>query len=126
MPSQLEAGILYYSKDFETAAHLCACGCGEKIRTPIAATEWSLGDDEFGPTLWPSIGNWQKPCRAHYFITDGSVIWAPRWSQSKIDDGRLFEQKRRTAYYSDQERKRFRNPIRWLLARITALFNRLG
>lgn len=35
MPKQLEPAVLYISQEFETAAHLCACGCGVKVRTPL-------------------------------------------------------------------------------------------
>lgn len=37
MPAQLEPGILYVSKKYRTAAHLCACGCGEKVRTQLGS-----------------------------------------------------------------------------------------
>ena len=33
-----------------------------------------------GPTLWPSIGNWQKDCRSHYYIRDGKVLWQSDWA----------------------------------------------
>ncbi|WP_405078423.1 DUF6527 family protein [Pectobacterium carotovorum] len=75
MPKDLELGILYYSKKYGTAAHLCACGCGSKIRTPIDKNEWSLTETNQGPTLSPSIGNWQKECRSHYFIRRGKIVW---------------------------------------------------
>jgi len=35
MPKELSPGILYVSEEFRTAAHLCACGCGSKVRTPL-------------------------------------------------------------------------------------------
>jgi Family of unknown function (DUF6527) len=99
MPSKLQAGILYYSAEFGTAAHLCACNCGTKIRTPIGPTEWSIKQGANGPTLKPSIGNWQRPCRSHYFISDGSVLWANQWSLDAIDSGRRNEELRRRNYY---------------------------
>lgn len=75
MPESLEAGILYVSYEFSVAIHMCACGCGEKVVTPIAGPEsWHF--DASGPTLSPSIGNWQIHCRSHYFIVDGKVRWA--------------------------------------------------
>jgi hypothetical protein len=111
MPSQLEQGVLYYSKKFGTAAHLCACGCGSKIRTPIAPTEWAISEGTDGPNLWPSVGNWQQACRSHYFISNGQVEWALQWSETQIVHGRLNEEKRRMAYYADRERRRLRNPV---------------
>ena len=99
MPGQLEPGVLYVSDEFGTAAHLCACGCGSKVRTPLGPTEWSLRETAAGPTLLPSIGNWQKPCRSHYLIRGGTVIWAGDMSDEKILAGRAAEQQRREAYY---------------------------
>src|SRR5690349_358775 len=80
MPKQLEPGILYVAEEFGAVAHLCACGCGAKIRTPLGPTEWALTETTKGPSLWPSVGNWQKPCRSHYIITGGAVEWAGQWT----------------------------------------------
>lgn len=59
MPKELHAGMLYVSEEFGAAAHLCACGCGAKIRTPLGPTEWSVEETSAGPTLRPrsAIGN---------------------------------------------------------------------
>ena len=59
MPQDLRPGVLYVSEEFGAAAHLCACGCGEKVSTPLGPTEWSLEETGGGPTLRPSVGNWQ-------------------------------------------------------------------
>lgn len=74
MPAKLEPGILYASQKYRTAAHLCACGCGEKVRTQLGPLGWRLTNGRTGPTLFPSIGNWQKPCRSHYIISNGRVL----------------------------------------------------
>ena len=66
MPKDLKPGVLYVSEQFGAAAHLCACGCGSKIRTPIGPTEWSVEETDVGPTLHPSVGNWQQACQSHY------------------------------------------------------------
>lgn len=42
IPRELEVGVLYISKKFKTATHLCCCGCGTKIVTPLRNTEYSL------------------------------------------------------------------------------------
>ena len=65
MPKELEIGVLYVSEEFKTAAHLCACGCRAKVRTQLGPTEWKVKDDTKGPSLWPSVGNWQRGCRSH-------------------------------------------------------------
>jgi hypothetical protein len=99
MPSKLEPGVLYVSEEFGAVAHLCACGCGSKIRTPIGPTEWSVKETKAGPSVSPSVGNWQKPCQSHYVITGGAVEWAPTWSPEQILAGRQREEERRRAYF---------------------------
>lgn len=106
MPKQLEPGILYVSTEFEVAGHLCACGCGNKVMTPLGPAEWSFTESAGRPTLFPSIGNWQLPCRSHYLITDGHIRLAPKWSDAQILAGRNAEVARREAYYASLNRER--------------------
>lgn len=106
MPKALMPGILYVSEEFGTAQHLCACGCGAKIRTPLGPTEWRVEETEDGPTLRPSVGNWQQPCRSHYWIWRGQVEWAAPWSEEQIVAGRHREERRREQYFERRERER--------------------
>ena len=99
MPKQLDPGILYVSEKYGTAAHLCACGCGAKIRTPLGPTEWTMTETPMGPSLWPSVGNWQRPCQSHYVIDGGSVLWCDKWTPEQVLAGRRAEERRRQAYY---------------------------
>ena len=99
MPDKLRLGILYVSLEFETAHHLCACGCGAKIRTPLGPTEWTFEETRGGPTLKPSIGNWQQACQSHYWIRRGAIVWAEKWTPEQIARGREAEAHRRTVYY---------------------------
>ena len=115
MPKELRSGVLYFAEQYGAAAHLCACGCGSKIRTPIDETEWALSEGPRGPTLNPSIGNWQKPCRSHYFIRNGSVVWCRKWSESEIVAGREFEQRRREEHIHRKRGKEKRRFMDWLL-----------
>lgn len=100
MPKVVEPNVLYVSEKYRTAAHLCACGCGEKIRTPLGPTEWSITQGARGPSLWPSVGSWQRPCRSHYVISDGAVEWARQWSDLEVTAGRQYEQKKREVYFA--------------------------
>jgi hypothetical protein len=100
IPVELQADILYVSKEFGIAVHLCACGCGSKIRTPLGPTEWSVRETRKGLTLNPSVGNWQETCRSHYWILEGKIRWADRWSSEQISAGRQDEERRRAAYYA--------------------------
>lgn len=106
MPAVLEPGILYVAEHYGAAAHLCACGCGSKIRTPLGPTEWSFWETPSGPSLSPSVGNWQKPCRSHYIIDAGRVRWAGQWTDEQVLAGRRQEQHRREAYFADRDRQR--------------------
>lgn len=106
MPKILEPGVLYVSEEFGAAAHLCPCGCGSKVRTPLGPTDWTLHDTVNGPTLFPSIGNWLLPCRSHYLITEGRIVWCTKWTPEQIAAGRLAEEKRSHAYYYRLERDR--------------------
>lgn len=106
MPNEIEAGVLYVSEEFGAVAHLCPCGCGSKIRTPLGPTEWSLRVTDRGPSLFPSVGNWQLPCKSHYWIKYGKVVWASSWTLEQIVAGRQNEELRRHAYYNALDRER--------------------
>ena len=106
MPRELSPGILYVCEEFSVAGHLCACGCGNKVMTPLGPAEWKFSDRNGRPSLWPSIGNWQLPCRSHYVITDGQIEWAPQWTDVQISAGRRAEESKREAYYPSLDRER--------------------
>lgn len=99
-PKALEDGVLYISRPFCTACHRCCCGCGTKIVTPLRHTEYRLMDVDGRVSLYPSVGNWNHPCRSHYVIRNGHVIRAGDMSQQKIDEGRLLDEAEKCAYYS--------------------------
>jgi hypothetical protein len=106
IPKTLEPGVLYVAEEFEAAVHLCACGCGLKVSTPLCPAEWSLLDSPNGPSLSPSVGNWEFPCRSHYWIQNGQVIWSETWSRAQVEAGRHAEDKRRRAYFDSLKRGR--------------------
>lgn len=106
IPKVLEPGLLYMSEEFGAAVHLCACGCGSKVSTPIGPTDWAVEDTPAGPTLIPSVGNWQLPCKSHYWIREGSITWAGAWTAEQIIAGRNAEQHRHHAYFESRARRR--------------------
>lgn len=106
VPKELRPGILYVAEEFGAAVHLCACGCGEKVSTPLRPTEWTLTVSRNGPSLDPSVGNWQLPCRSHYWIREGKVAWAGQWTPAQVASGRRAEEERRRAYYAARIPKR--------------------
>lgn len=76
IPAQLEPGTLYISMNFETAVHLCPCGCETKVVTPFGLHDWILTFDGT-VSLRPSVGNGQQPCRSHYHIRNNGIVWLP-------------------------------------------------
>jgi Family of unknown function (DUF6527) len=121
MPKELKPGVLYVSEEFGTAAHLCVCGCGAKIRTPLGPTEWAIQETDAGPSLHPSVGNWQQACQSHYWIYRGEVRWAAKWTPEQIAAGRRGEEQRRHAYYDALDRQRG-GPAKWFWHWVKGLF----
>src|SRR2546427_9409824 len=101
MPKALRPGVLYVSEEFGIVIHLCACGCGSKIRTALGPTEFSVAETPDGPSVRPSIGNWQLACRSHYWIDRGQVIWTDDWTPQQIAAGRARDEARRRAHYDE-------------------------
>lgn len=75
IPEVIEPGILYISKKYRTATHLCCCGCMHKVVTPLKLGFWELKEKNGKVSLSPSIGNFNLPCKSHYFISENRVLW---------------------------------------------------
>jgi len=75
IPGELDDGILYISKEYQCAIHLCCCGCGREVVTPLDQKGWKLTEKDGMVTLSPSIGSFNLPCRSHYFIRNDDVVW---------------------------------------------------
>lgn len=88
IPEDLEQGTLYISVRFKTGTHLCSCGCGNIVVTPLRLTDWKLIFDGKTVSLHPSIGNWSFPCQSHYWIRNNRIEWAHKWSREQIERGR--------------------------------------
>jgi hypothetical protein len=100
IPDELEQGTVYVSTRFATASHLCLCGCGNKVVTPIRPTDWILIFDGKTISLQPSIGNWSFPCQSHYWITNNRIKWAAKWSKEQIERGRTDDTHMKQRYFS--------------------------
>jgi Family of unknown function (DUF6527) len=83
-PEELEEGVLYISIPFTSATHLCCCGCGTAVVTPISPARWHLLFDGETVSLSPSIGNWSFPCQSHYWIKRNQAVWSGQLSASDI------------------------------------------
>lgn len=104
-PQRLEPGDLYLAMEFATAAHLCACGCGNKVITPFSPTDWQMSFDGETVSLKPSIGNWSFKCRSHYWVRSGRIEWAGDMSQAAINAGRKRDAEAKARLHSSQSRE---------------------
>ncbi len=105
IPPELKEGVLYISIQYTTAVHKCACGCGNTVVTPLkpAPVGWQLLFDGKTVSLMPSIGNWQFPCRSHYWIKSDKVHWAKTWTSEQIAAGRQSEARDYERYLASRQ-----------------------
>ena len=89
VPSELVSGVLYISLEYATMMHLCCCGCGNEVVTPLSPNDWKMTYDGQTVSVQPSVGSWSLPCRSHYVIRRGRVDWAGNWTDEQIAKGRV-------------------------------------
>jgi hypothetical protein len=99
IPSELKQGTIYVSIPYATSSHLCLCGCGQKVVTPVSPAGWTLTFDGETISLHPSIGNWSFRCQSHYWIKRNQVEWAGRLTPGEIDLNRAHDRALRQAHY---------------------------
>ena len=130
IPEELREGVLHVSIPYATATHLCACGCGIEIVTPLSPADWEMTFNGETVSLWPSIGSWGLPCRSHYFIERGDVRLAKKMSLGQIEKGRTMSQRWRERWRGGELRRgaRFSEeaPATRLLARTAGRRRRSG
>lgn len=88
IPDDPDEGIVFVSIKYKTSVHKCACGCGNKVVTPLTPDDWKLTFDGKTISLYPSIGNWNFPCQSHYFITRNHIRHVRKWSRWEIEFNR--------------------------------------
>ena len=101
IPDDIKDLTIYVSMAYATVVHKCCCGCGQEVVTPLSPTDWKLIFDGQSVSLYPSIGNWSFSCKSHYWIKCDMAIWAPKWSQEKINAGRHYDSEVKARYFSD-------------------------
>ena len=110
MPETLDPGYLYVSMRYALAMHLCCCGCGREVATPLSPAQWKLLFDGEEVSLSPSIGNWNLACRSHYFIRRGKVVEAQPWSDKDVALGQTRDRRARNVHYGDKTRETVASP----------------
>lgn len=103
LPDKLDERVLYVCVQYSTSAHNCFCGCGREVITPIHPTKWKLTFDGVTVSLSPSIGSWSLACKSHYWLQDGRVAWAERWSDDEIQAGRARDLAAQAAYFGQAD-----------------------
>lgn len=102
-PTQMEHGVIYVSIEYNNCGHLCACGCGREVITPLSPAQWTITYDGENISMRPSIGNWSLPCRSHYFVHQGRVRWARDYTEHEIARNRLHDRALLEDRYSDDQ-----------------------
>ena len=87
IPEPVNDGVLYVSIPFTTVVHLCCCGCGNEVVTPLDPADWQMTFDGKSVSLSPSIGNWSLSCQSHYWIHQNQVRWARQHWMFEIKRG---------------------------------------
>ena len=100
IPDALDEGVLYVSIAYGTVSHRCCCGCGREVVTPLSPTDWKLIFDGETVSLYPSIGNWNFPCRSHYWIRYNRAEWAEDWSDWQVEAAMAKDRVQKDRYYA--------------------------
>lgn len=116
-PRPLAPGVLYISHKYRVALHLCCCGCGEKVVTPLSEAEWQLQLRDGKASLHPSVGN-GTACRSHYWIEQNRVVWVPPMTNQQIIRTRRNDRASLEAMYA--ARQHARRP-RWAVRVVAVL-----
>ena len=109
-PDEPQAGVLYVSMEYATAMHLCMCGCGEPVITPLAPTDWRMTYDGETVSLAPSVGNWSMRCQSHYWLGRGRVEWSGRWSAEQVATGRARDRQAKAHAFAEAPASRAAQP----------------
>lgn len=78
IPEKLEPGKLYICLEYNSANHLCACGCGGEVVTILGPADSSITYNGRGVSISTSIGNSNFSCKSHYWIEDNRIVWESR------------------------------------------------
>jgi hypothetical protein len=102
IPATLRPGYLYISRRYRTAAHLCACGCGARVATPLKPAKWLLEDKSGLVSLRPSISRPPEQCNSHYWIRDNRIVWCRPLSGKEAASARARDQRDVQMYYTSR------------------------
>ena len=111
VPDHLDEGVVYICIPYETAVHLCCCGCHNEVVTPLHPLQWSVTFNGETISLSPSIGNWSFPCRSHYWIRTGEVRTARLFTDTEIAELRTEDRQALLDGYGSSDRSPSTPPV---------------
>jgi hypothetical protein len=88
---EMEYGVVYISIRFKTSSHLCMCGCGEVVVTPIKPNRWRITFDGKTISFMPSVGNCNLECKSHYWIKKNEVDFLRNFTKSECEEEIFYE-----------------------------------
>jgi hypothetical protein len=103
VPEDLDEGVVYVCLPYETVVHICCCGCGNEVVTPLHPLQWSVTFNGETISLSPSIGNWSFPCRSHYWIRTGEVRTARTFTDAEVAEVRAEDREALQSAYSTSD-----------------------
>jgi Family of unknown function (DUF6527) len=107
IPDKIDNGTLYISLKYNTVVHKCCCGCGREVVTPLSPKDWKLIFDGESISLYPSIGNWNYPCKSHYWITENKIRWAKQLSTNQIINIQGTQKSEKISYFNNRRLSSF-------------------
>lgn len=112
IPDALAAEVVYVSEEYEMAALRCPCGCGHRVLL-LLGDGHTVSEINGWAEVSPSIGVWDAPCKSHFFVREGKVIWATPYSQAAIDH-QMLQQLRRHEDATPVVRAWYVRLVRWI------------
>lgn len=112
IPRKILDGVLYISEEHRTATHNCCCGCGMKVVTSLSPARWKLHREGSLVSLYPSIGNWDFPCRSHYWIRRNQIVWAGAMTSKTVQRVKERDQRDIKRYIAENNALKKRDAVR--------------
>ena len=106
IPSKMTKNTLYVSMKYKTAKHLCFCGSGSYVVTPLSPARWQISFDGETVSLFPSVGNLGQKCNSHYWIKRNKIIWDRKFSKGEIQLNRKRDKERVENYIGNSIRQK--------------------
>ena len=102
IPAELESAKLYISIEYGSVLHLCCCGCGRTVSTPLSPVQWRITYDGQCVSLHPSVESDGFPCESHYVIRSNRVDWVEHLPKESAQSRRLADHRAVEAYFESR------------------------